>query len=119
MERRRKGHIISINSLCGYEPLFNILYTTTKYAVRGLMECLNEYLRYRKLEDEVFITSVYPTILNTRQEFIDYLNINQLTTKNIPIDPAQAANDIVNGILKNKQEIFIPSRYSALFKIFR
>lgn len=119
MERRRKGHIIAINSLCGYEAIFNTLYTTTKFAVRGFMECLTEYLRYRKLENEVFTSTVYPTILNTRQEVIDYMNLNKLTTKNKPFAPDEAADIVVRGILKNHQEIFIPWSYSALISFLR
>lgn len=119
MVRRRKGHIVAINSLCGCEPLTNVLYTTTKYAIRGFMECLSEMIRESQYEGEIITSTVYPTFVSTNKDLVEFLNVNGYTAKMAPLSPELAADEIVKGILKNKSSIYVPWYHYYVFSMLR
>uniref|UniRef100_A0AAG5D643 Hydroxysteroid 17-beta dehydrogenase 11 n=1 Tax=Anopheles atroparvus TaxID=41427 RepID=A0AAG5D643_ANOAO len=74
MTARHRGHIVGIASIAAYFPVGRFIpYTVTKYAVRALMESLNSELRMDGLEHELHTTCVYPSLIATRQEFMDML----------------------------------------------
>lgn len=71
MIARRRGHIVAISSMMAFYPCgIAIAYTTTKYAVKGFMEALNQEIR-----DEGYgikTLTVYPHLVNSRKEMIDH-----------------------------------------------
>lgn len=72
MIARRKGHIVAIASMIAFYPAGGaIAYGTTKYAVKGLMESLNQEIRHEKLGIKTL--TVFPHIINSRKELMDFL----------------------------------------------
>lgn len=70
MIARKSGHIVGISSIMGYESTCRaICYSSTKFAVRGLMDGLYELSRLDKLN--IKVTTVFPPLVNTRKDFID------------------------------------------------
>lgn len=67
MIHNKRGHIVSMCSMCGFYGVANkVPYCASKYAVRGLMDGLIEELRLsvRDVPDIKF-TSVYPFYVDT------------------------------------------------------
>ncbi|KAK6033749.1 oxidoreductase, short chain dehydrogenase/reductase family protein, partial [Ostertagia ostertagi] len=57
MEQRNSGHIVAVSSIAGFSgETFGLAYCPTKFAVRGIMECLQMELRDRGLEGIVCTT---------------------------------------------------------------
>lgn len=72
MERRRSGHIVNMSSLSAYYPIpGGILYTASKYAVRGFSEALSEELRQEGLAESIYVTSVHPYFVATRADLME------------------------------------------------
>lgn len=70
MTRRGHGHILAICSVLGWEAASRgISYSATKFGVRGMMDALTEELRHT--ESAVQTTTIFPTLIYTRKEFID------------------------------------------------
>lgn len=70
MIARKSGHIVGISSIMAYESTCRaICYSSTKFAIRGLMDGLHEHSRLDKLN--VKVTTVFPPLVNTRKDFID------------------------------------------------
>lgn len=70
MEANGRGHIVSIASLLSFESAARgICYAATKFAVRGLMDGLDELIKYDQLNLKV--TTVFPPLVNTLKEFIE------------------------------------------------
>lgn len=65
MKKHNYGHIVTISSAAGLFGIPNLVpYCATKFAVRGLMEALDEELRTDK-KNEVKTTTIYPFMVNT------------------------------------------------------
>ncbi len=74
MIERKSGHIVTIASCASMYPNYkNIVYTATKHGVNGFTLGLNEFLRIKKLNDFVKVSSIMPTYMNTRKEINDYM----------------------------------------------
>lgn len=137
MERRRKGHIVNMSSMCAYFPIpGGILYTSSKYAIRGFSEALAEELRQEGLDELIHVSSVHPYFVATRADLMDmvkpkfvpkpmllyystlFLSIlfslaptfEFLWLNRIPaLSPKRCANAIIDGVLCNQLHIIIPS----------
>lgn len=56
----------------GYDALGRqLVYSSTKYALRGLMEALQEELRIEK--SNIVATTVFPGFINTREDLVYFL----------------------------------------------
>uniref|UniRef100_A0A182IZD1 Uncharacterized protein n=1 Tax=Anopheles atroparvus TaxID=41427 RepID=A0A182IZD1_ANOAO len=88
------------------------------YAVRALMESLNSELRMDGLEHELHTTCVYPSLIATRQEFMDMLDSYNYLKRVYVFTPEQVAEQIVAGVLVNKREVFVPNILALLCKQF-
>lgn len=74
MIRRRKGHIVAISSIAGYiAPGWAKTYATTKFALRGFMDALEDDLYLRGQANHVHTTTVFPFAFNTRKQAISLL----------------------------------------------
>lgn len=70
MNRRGRGHIVAISSLLGIEAQSQaVCYCSTKFGIRGMMQALAEELRWKL--SPVITTTVYPSFIRTRKEFVD------------------------------------------------
>lgn len=80
---RRRGHIVAIASMIAFYPCGRaITYTTTKCAVKGFMEALNQEIREERYNIKTL--TVFPHFINTRKEVIDYVRqLLGLVAKNI------------------------------------
>lgn len=75
MIRRGRGHIVAIASASSYAPVgFMKTYVTSKYAVRGYMEALDEELYLIGQAEAVKTTTVFPFVINTRKQVMEKVN---------------------------------------------
>jgi short-subunit dehydrogenase len=66
MIENNHGHVVALSSMAGVMGLRNLVpYCASKYAVRGLMEALNEELREDARQIEVKFTTIFPFIVDT------------------------------------------------------
>ncbi|KAL1115621.1 hypothetical protein AAG570_005911 [Ranatra chinensis] len=105
MKRRNFGHIVAISSMCGISGLPNaVAYSSTKFAVRGMMEALSEEMRIA--EKQIKFTTVYPFTVDTglvkkpRNRFPSLLNILQ---------PDEVAGQVVKAVRQDIKEISVPA----------
>lgn len=72
MIAQHTGTIVGISSMIAFYPTSQaVTYTTSKYAVKGFMDALNQETRH---EDwGVKMLTVFPHVTNTRKEIIDYV----------------------------------------------
>lgn len=69
---RRRGHVVTISSAAAYLNVGLMRhFTTTKYAMRGLMEELRDEIRIAGMTKWVKTTTIFPFQLNTRKELVD------------------------------------------------
>lgn len=70
MKERRRGHIVSVCSIFGWNAYGGADgYCASKYAVRGMMDALAEQLRWE--DSPIQLTTIYPNFINTRKEYVD------------------------------------------------
>ncbi|XP_053687133.1 uncharacterized oxidoreductase YoxD-like [Sabethes cyaneus] len=106
MVERSRGHIVGISSILGFMHASKATcYCVTKFAVRGLMKCLDDEFYQLGLEKKVVATGVYPIFMTTRQSLIDLV----IKVGGLPVflAPEHVADATVNGILKNRTEIIV------------
>nr|XP_033332940.1 epidermal retinol dehydrogenase 2-like [Megalopta genalis] len=66
MIRNQKGHIVCSCSMCGmYGVSEKVAYCSSKFAVRGLMEALQEELRSDPRTADIRFTTIYPFYVDT------------------------------------------------------
>lgn len=147
MIKKGSGHIVAVASTFALEASGReITYSATKYAVRGLMDGLNELSKLDKLN--INVTTVFPPLVSTRKEYMDYFSaVNEyristhtpneinvkFTNQNLVFSkftrlnpfyelvkatPDEVAERTVSGILKNKKHVIIPAYLGLFFKIF-
>ncbi|XP_031626039.1 17-beta-hydroxysteroid dehydrogenase 13-like [Contarinia nasturtii] len=110
MIERNSGHIVSIDSIMGQESTCRaITYSSTKFGIRGLMDGLYDLIRLDNLN--LNVTTIFPTLTNTRKEFIESFishgGLNPASELTF-YTPQEVANCAIDGILKNKQYVSIP-----------
>lgn len=76
MLKRRQGHIVQLSSMSAMHPMPGaVIYTSTKYAVKGYVEALAHELRQEGYEDCVRFTSTHPYFVSTRKDMMDALSL--------------------------------------------
>ncbi|KAJ4439973.1 hypothetical protein ANN_08104, partial [Periplaneta americana] len=104
MLERNKGHIVAIASCCGLIALANVtLYTSSKYAVVGLMGSLTEELKLLG-RSNIKTTCVCPYLVRTIPE-ID----SEVDARIPPLEAVDAARQIVKGILQERGMFTVPN----------
>ncbi|XP_053697282.1 estradiol 17-beta-dehydrogenase 11-like [Sabethes cyaneus] len=114
MMRRRRGHIVAIASASSYTPVgWMRTYVTSKYAVRGYMEALDEEIYLKGQAEAVKTTTVFPFIINTRKQPMDRMK-RMPGVASMPIfSPVQTAKAVVNAIKTNKRKVVVPDAIKA------
>ncbi|XP_052890777.1 uncharacterized oxidoreductase YoxD-like [Anopheles moucheti] len=110
MIRRRKGHIVAISSIAGYvAPGWAKTYATTKFAIRGFMDALEDDLYLRGQAKHVRTTTVFPFAFNTRKQAVSLLKASSGLTR-LPIyDPAMLGESVVKAIKTNQRKVVVPA----------
>uniref|UniRef100_A0A914WN64 Ketoreductase domain-containing protein n=1 Tax=Plectus sambesii TaxID=2011161 RepID=A0A914WN64_9BILA len=114
MISRNQGHVVTIGSICGFAgDVYGSAYCSSKYAVRGIMESLENELHDRDITG-VKCTTVYPyfteTAMVTYEPTSTFYNV-------IPLD--KCISSIVDAVLKEKRTSFIPSTFFFIFYIVK
>ncbi|CAK1602437.1 unnamed protein product [Parnassius mnemosyne] len=116
MVERNHGHIVAMSSMAGLMGLRNLVpYCGSKYAVRGIMESLAIELRSEPRDTSgIKFTTICPYIVNTglcKKPRIRFQSLMKV------IEAGDAADIIVDAVLRDLLEITIPTRlyYSNRF----
>lgn len=106
MIARKRGHVIAISSLMGKLTIpCAVAYSATKFGVTGLMDALYDELCFYE-QDFIKTTTVFPYFINTQKELCDNLDQAGMTER---LEPDDAAEMIVRGILSDKRKIYLPA----------
>lgn len=120
MEKMRKvgkGHIVAIASLAGLGPCHrHVVYTASKFGVRGLMAALHTEL-YGLNAEFIKLTTVYPYFLKTNTEVDEIFNNTVLSAIHPSIPGEEAAKAAVDGILRNEMEVVIPPAFAIHYRL--
>ncbi|XP_055611845.1 17-beta-hydroxysteroid dehydrogenase 13-like [Uranotaenia lowii] len=114
MIRRRKGHIVAIASACSYAPVgWAKPYATSKYAVRGFMESLDEELYLMGQSDLIKTTTVFPFVINTRKHLMEKMSRTPGLSAFPKFSPELVAKTVVDAIKTNKRKVVVPNIFKA------
>lgn len=91
-----------------------VIYTSTKFAVQGFLQALYEELRQEGYGDVVHCTIVHPYFVSTRNDLMAAVN---LRFPAITIN--ETANETVNAMLRNEQQVAIPRSAAFLTSLIR
>ncbi|CAI5449289.1 unnamed protein product [Caenorhabditis angaria] len=112
MIEAKKGHIVSIGSICGhFGEASGSAYCSSKFAARGFLESLQAEIFDLELEKNIILTSIYPYFVNT--PFLKNLQEPHSTFWDV-IPPEVVANEITDSILYNRHSHFIPGSIKIL-----
>ena len=106
METQMHGQIIIVGSLGGLIPMpYEAIYSSTKFAVRGLCLSLNKELKKYNID----ISLISPGPVKTSMLDSEALDENStISFFNNPIEPSIVANEVINLINKPKPEVILP-----------
>ncbi|XP_062555220.1 estradiol 17-beta-dehydrogenase 11-like [Armigeres subalbatus] len=114
MIRRGRGHIVAIASASSYAPVgYMKTYVTSKYAVRGYMEALDEELYLIGQTDAVKTTTVFPFVINTRKQLMEKINRMPGVSTVPKISTEETAKTVVHAIRNNKRKVVVPKALRA------
>ncbi|CAG0916841.1 unnamed protein product [Notodromas monacha] len=124
MVAKGRGHIVAMSSIAGVQGIpYLVAYGASKSAVTGLMDGLLEELRYDDKTNPIKLTVVHPFIVNTGHINKPRIRFSQ---KNPPprfkflmpvTEPRVAADMIIDGVLRNKEWVFIPWWIEILYRM--
>ncbi|XP_070509197.1 estradiol 17-beta-dehydrogenase 11-like [Chironomus tepperi] len=105
---KKRGHIVGIASM-GAKVSFPlaISYCATKSGLDGFYRALQDELCVEDHDEFIKLTCVYPSFINTRKELTDILD--QMEGVGPRMSPSYVANEIVEAIKKNKQNLILPT----------
>jgi NAD(P)-dependent dehydrogenase (short-subunit alcohol dehydrogenase family) len=110
MRERRRGHIAVVSSLSGYRGLpLASAYGASKAALTNMCEALKPELE----AFDIGITVVHPGFVRT-----PLTDLNQFPMPFL-MEPDVAAQRIVQGIMRGRFEIAMPTRFALLMKLVR
>ncbi|XP_047985634.1 17-beta-hydroxysteroid dehydrogenase 13-like isoform X2 [Leguminivora glycinivorella] len=107
MKKRNQGHIVTLSSMAGHIGTSNLVpYCGTKFAVRGIMEALeNELYEETDGKSNIKFTTICPYTVNTglaKNPRIRFQKANKV------VDAGEAAELIVDAVRRNQWTITIP-----------
>ncbi|CAH1639958.1 unnamed protein product [Spodoptera littoralis] len=114
---RNSGHIVAMSSMAGKMGLRNLVpYCGSKYAVRGIMESLAVELHEDpRNTNGIKFTTICPYIVNTGLCHNPRIRFEAVMKT---VDPGDAADQIVDAVLREYHEITIPSDMYYSNKVF-
>ena len=121
MQKQQKGHIVTVSSLSGKFGFFlRSAYAASKFAQVGFFESL----RLEEEKNNIDISMVFPGFVNTDisknalSGTGDQYGLQDRNQQN-GISSEKCAQDIINGIIDNKHEIFTGGKEIWMVKIKR
>lgn len=121
MIQKNYGHIVALSSMCGLIGVPNVVpYCATKFAVRGLMESLEEEIRAmyqaKTIKSNINFTTIYPYMVDTgmiknpKIRFPSFMG---------PVPPKEAAAKIVNAQRRDIRETTVPAYWLYVNNVVR
>ncbi|XP_066601208.1 17-beta-hydroxysteroid dehydrogenase 13-like [Prorops nasuta] len=103
---RDRGHIVSMSSMCGFYGVSEkVSYCASKFAVRGLMEALNEEVKMLSKNSKIHFTTIYPFYVDTGLAKDPHYRFPYIFGV---VTPKYAAQQVIKAIRKNSTECSIP-----------
>ncbi|CAH0384966.1 unnamed protein product [Bemisia tabaci] len=114
MIKRNHGHIVAVSSVSSYCGLGRAsVYTSTKWAINGMMESLRNELRTNP-DNLVKTTIVAPYFITTNTIYSSKVDLR------IPAMPVEAtAREIIDGIERDEIEFSVPAHHAAFCTILK
>ncbi|KAI1712637.1 short chain dehydrogenase domain-containing protein [Ditylenchus destructor] len=107
MEKNNRGQIVAISSIAGwFGETYGMAYCPTKFAVRGIMECLRMELHDRRL-DGIVCSTLCPYFVRTPMILSKGMRPTSRWISFMSIE--RCARQAVDAILKEKVLAFVPS----------
>lgn len=118
MKNKGGGHIVNFSSMAGLIGMFGYsLYGTTKFAIRGLSECLRSELK----RDNIYVSVVFPPEVKTPmiEEEKKTLPPEGRAVKTMAglLEPDYVAGVVIKGLIKKRFMIIPGSRARLLYFI--
>lgn len=111
MMARNSGHIVTIASLAGHMGNARLTdYSASKCAAIGFSECLEIEMRSKNL-DGIKVTIVCPSFMTTG------LFEGVKLTMGKPLTPEYAAEEVVHGVLEERETIFLPHFFGYMLML--
>lgn len=118
MLRENKGHIVNVSSICGLVGGYKLTdYCSTKFAVNGFTESLRVELGVLNPKNQVKVSLVCP--FHVKTALFQGCDINHFQWLNLSMEPDFVADEITNGVLLNKDMIFIPKVPNHIFAFIK
>jgi all-trans-retinol dehydrogenase (NAD+) len=103
MIRRKRGHLVCMSSQGGLTGAVNLAdYSSTKHALKGLMESL--HLEFRKQKVDIKITTVFPFYARTTLFDADALLGKEYPT----LTPGFVADEMVDAVVRGIPHLSVP-----------
>ena len=121
MQKQKSGHIATISSSSGKFGFFlRSSYSASKFAQVGFFESL----RLEEEKNNIFISIVFPFLVKTNISFNAISENGISNLKNDPliekgISPEKCAQDIIDGIMDQKKEIFSGGKGAWILNVKR
>ncbi|SPP83026.1 blast:Estradiol 17-beta-dehydrogenase 11 [Drosophila guanche] len=117
MKAMRKGYLLTISSLSGLFPLpYNTTYTTTKAGTTAHMRALRMELALEQLND-IHVCTAMPNFLEANEEVRQLTNEVKISNLYPLISVKQAAQRLVDGMLRGEREILLPGLAALLYRL--
>lgn len=118
MINKNKGHIVNVSSVCGLMGGYKLTdYCSTKFAVYGFTESLRVELKVTNPNNKIQVSVVCPFHVKTK--LFNGVEFSRLKWLTLSMEPEYVAEKIVDGILKNRELIYIPSGVVTVFQAIR
>ncbi|VDK80180.1 unnamed protein product [Litomosoides sigmodontis] len=115
MEQRNEGQIVAVSSIAGFCGETNgIAYCSTKFAVRGIMQCLEMEMKDKGLNG-IRCTTVCPYFTRTPMVLNLRMRPTSIWLPFMSVD--RCAYEITDAILKEKNIAFVPCYVSIVAQL--
>lgn len=109
-----QGHIVNVSSILGLMGSYKLCdYSATKFAVNGFTESMRNELKCSNKDNKIKVTLVCP--FHVRTDMFKGIEFFRFKWAGLSMSAEYAANQIMNGILYEKELVLIPSLWSSIF----
>lgn len=113
MIERNRGHIVNVASVCGLQGAYKLTdYCSSKFAVVGFTESLRNEIKILNPESRIQISLVCPFHVQTK--LFDGVEFAHWKWAGFSVTAEKVGDDVVNGVLTNKDLILIPKVTSTV-----
>jgi all-trans-retinol dehydrogenase (NAD+) len=114
MLKHNKGHIVNMASVCGLTGGYKLTdYCASKFAAVGFTESLRAELRLANPSCQLVVSAVCP--FHVRTKLFQGVDILHLKWLGMTMDVDYVTDCVIDGVLRNKELIFIPKATVHLF----